>query len=96
MADATILKLRTPIQANGEQLAELSFRAPKGADIVVAGMPFARQEDAITGAVTAKYDAPALRQLISRQAGIPTSSVDAMDVRDWRDASAIVMGFFQD
>lgn len=84
---STELKLSTPIEAHGETLSVLNFRAPNGADLMACGVPM-RTSDA-----GSSVDAPIIGALIARIAGIPPSSVALMSACDWMDAMVIVTGF---
>jgi hypothetical protein len=92
---STVLKLRKPIQAHGEAVNELTFREPTGKDIVAAGYPWK-----VTAGVDGKAErivvAHAIQEYIVRLAGIPPSSVEALNALDWQDAMVTVANFFND
>jgi len=86
------MKLSTPITAHGETRHELTFREPKGADLVKCGIPFAV-------AVTAKGlriepDAETVAAWIADLAGIPPSAVATLSFVDMAAAMGQVVGFF--
>jgi hypothetical protein len=87
------MKLRQPIQAHGKEISELTFRKPLGKDIRKNGMPI-KIEITKAGTQIQIIDAEAMAAHISDLAGIPPSSVDAMDPIDFTEASTIVGGFF--
>jgi hypothetical protein len=89
----TTLKLRKPIKAHGEEIAELTFREPTGKDIREIGVPFALASGG-DGEGVAVFNSSVIARYVSRLANVPTSSVDQMSAIDWRNAMAIVNGFF--
>lgn len=86
----TTIKLDTPIQAHGEQLTELTLRRPTTRECRQIGqLPYRIEKDESVGLnldVAAKY--------IVVCAGIPSSSVDQLDVTDLSTAAWAVAGFF--
>lgn len=89
MTDPVTLDLSVPVQAHGETVARLSFRAPTGRDIRAAGLPYRLAAD---GEVL--VDAAAMHRMIVALAAVPPSTVDAMAAADWQAAMAVVLGFF--
>ena len=87
------LKLETPIQAHGETISELAFRAPNGSDLMRCGSPFIH-ENTTAGETLTRTDNLATGKLISALAGIPTSSVGQMSALDFTAAQAAIIGFF--
>lgn len=87
------LKLSRPIEAHGEQYAELVICKPNGHDLFQAGYPF-KIETSPGGATVQVIDPGAVRKMISRLAKIPVSSVDQLDIGDWTAAMGTVMSFF--
>lgn len=86
----TIIKLSTPIQAHGEPLTQLELNRPTVRDCRQIGqLPYRIEKDESVGLnldVAAKY--------IVVCAGIPSSSVDQMDVTDLNSAAWALAGFF--
>ncbi len=84
----TIVQLSKPISAHGEEVTSLTLREPTGKDVKECGVPFG-----IEGGGVVLQPAPAAK-LISRLAGIPSSSVDALSAPDFLTLANTVIGFF--
>lgn len=86
----TPIKLSTPIQAYGEQVTELTLRRPTSRECRQIGhLPYRIEKDESVGLnldVAAKY--------IVVCAGIPSSSVDQLDVTDLNGLAWALAGFF--
>lgn len=86
----TAVSLRKPIQAHGEELAELTFREPTAEDIIACGYPLQMSDGAATPI------AGAVARYISRLAGVPASSVKALSASDFNACMQEVLVFFGD
>lgn len=86
--DTTVIKLRKPITAHGEEVQELKLREPTGEDIEKCGYPLA------IGDGKAYPIAESVSKLIGRLAAVPPSSVKQLCVPDYQEAMGIVLGFF--
>lgn len=85
--------LRKPIQANGEEVSELTFREPTGGDIERAGNPVI--VDVFSGdTVKITFDEKKMVQMMSRLAEIPPSSVRMMHPKDWNSIAWQLVHFF--
>lgn len=84
-----VVPLSKPIQAHGEELAQLTLRPPTGRDLRTCGMPFRIGEDA-----SVSVDAQAMARMISALAAIPPSGVDHLSAADWQDCMVVVLSFF--
>lgn len=86
----TTITLSTPIQAHGDQVTELTLRRPTTRECRQIGqLPYRVEKDESVGLnldVAAKY--------IVVCAGIPSSSVDQLDVTDLNGLAWALAGFF--
>lgn len=86
------VKLRTPIQAHGETLHELTLREPRGKDIASCGVP---RSVVVRGKSTRiEVDTAVVYEYIVTLASIPPSSVDTISALDWDQLTNAVLGFF--
>ncbi|QFH50538.1 phage tail assembly protein [Leclercia adecarboxylata] len=83
------IQLTTAVRAHGEDLYVLELREPTGKDVRELGFPYVT-----TGDAGIKLDAGVIAKYVSRLAGIPLSSVDAMSPADLNSISWDVAGFF--
>ncbi|EMO4513048.1 MULTISPECIES: phage tail assembly protein [Enterobacteriaceae] len=83
------IQLTTAVRAHGEDLFVLELREPTGKDVRELGFPYVT-----TGDAGIKLDAGVIAKYVSRLAGIPLSSVDAMSPADLNSISWEVAGFF--
>ncbi len=86
----TKVVLRKSIQAHGEEVRELTFREPEGADIIACGYPLQM------GNGTATPDAGAVAKYISRLAGIPAGAVGKLAAADFNACMQAIIPFFGD
>jgi hypothetical protein len=86
----TTITLRKPIQAHGEEVAELTLREPEAGDIIACGYPLQMSDGAATplAGPIAKY--------IERLGGIPAGSVRKMSPADFNACMQVILGFFGD
>lgn len=83
------IQLTTAVRAHGEDWFVLELREPTGKDVRELGFPYVT-----TGDAGIKLDAGVIAKYVSRLAGIPLSSVDAMSPADLNSISWEVAGFF--
>jgi hypothetical protein len=86
---AKAIKLSKPITAHGETLNELSLREPNGGDIAECGIPFEA-----SGTGSGKIDTKSILAYISQLGAIPLSSARQMCPKDYLEAMATIMDFF--
>jgi hypothetical protein len=85
--------LRKTIQANGEDVNELTFREPTAGDIERSGNPVILD---VFGGDTPKilFDEKKMSAMISNLAMIPPSSVKQLHPKDWNSIAWSLVGFF--
>jgi hypothetical protein len=88
------ISLDDPVNAYGEQVATLVINSPKGADILECGYPFATERNPRTGAMSDTINVPAMRQLLSKMAQVPESTIDQLCAVDLYRAIEAVKFFF--
>lgn len=89
---APTIPLKKPIKAHGEEVSELTLRDPTVEDIMDLGQPFlVIMGDGETGV---RIQQKVVGAYIVRLAGVPLSSVKAMDLGDFGKAQAVILGFF--
>lgn len=86
------LPLRKKVNAHGDLVSELTFREPTGGDFERVGNPvilsiFEANPKPI-------YDAPVMTAMMSHLAGVPTSTIRALDPRDWQNGALMLFNFF--
>lgn len=89
-----IVTLNKPISAHGEQIAELTLREPVTKEVIEIGQPMLiiiGDEGKSTGIEIRQR---VVARWISKLAGIPMSSVEALSIGDFSRCTAVVMGFF--
>lgn len=86
------IPLSKPIMAHGKELTALVLREPSSKDEIELGQPFFIIVD--NGGQGIKIQLAVVAQYIVRLAGIPLSSVHALERADFSKAQAAVMGFF--
>lgn len=87
------VKLTEPIQAHGEQVEELEFRALTTPDVMDYGYPqliLQRGAEEVGIEIRPKV----IAQYISRLSGIPMSSVKNLTPADFDACSGVVQSFF--
>lgn len=85
--------LRKPIQANGEEVSELTFREPTGGDIERAGNPVI--VDVFSGdTIKLTFDEKKMTQMMSRLAEVPPSSIRMLHPKDWNSIAWQLVHFF--
>ena len=86
------LPLRKNVIANGEEVAELTFREPTGGDIERIGCPivlsiFEPQPKPL-------FDGPIMTGMMAQLAGVPPSTIRQLDPRDWQNGAMMLFHFF--
>ena len=91
---SVVITLKTPIQAHGEEVSEITLREPTTEGIIEIGLPtlMVVSEDGSVGGVEVRQKV--IARYIMKLAAIPMSSVKALSVADFSTAQAGVMGFF--
>jgi hypothetical protein len=87
-----VLPLRKKVIANGEEVEEIKFREPTGGDIERIGSPivlsmFEAQPKPV-------YDSSVMTMMMAHLAGVPPSTIRAMDPRDWQNGAMMLFHFF--
>ncbi|GJE45366.1 phage tail assembly protein [Methylobacterium soli] len=90
--DGLVHILSKPIKAHGEEIREITFRDPLGADILAVGNPVIVDMASDPPRVT--HDERKMAAMISRLGGIPTSSVAQMGPQDWVACAWLLTPFF--
>jgi tail assembly chaperone E/41/14-like protein len=86
-----VLKLRKPVQANGEEVMEIKFREPTGGDIERIGNPVII--DWNEGA-RVDYKAREMTQMMALLANVPPSTIRMMHPTDWNTGALKLSNFF--
>jgi hypothetical protein len=92
-ADPLVVKLRKPIQANGETVSELKFREPTAGDIERCGNPV-NIDFQSSDTPKMSFDAKSMTAMMSTLAAVPPSSIRQMHPRDWNSAAWNLASFF--
>ena len=93
MADENItLTLRTPIQAHGEEISELTFRPPTSQDLIDIGSPV--KLDMASDPPAISHDERRFAQMMARLAAVPPSSIAKMHHSDFISAEWLLSPFF--
>lgn len=79
MEDPIVIKLKTPIQANGEEVTELRLRKPKGKDFRVIK--------------DVEHPFDMILDFAASLAGVPPSTMDALEAEDVKEVTEAVGGF---
>jgi len=87
-----IIALRKPVIANGDEVNELKFREPSGADIEACGNPVILDMGAEPPKVN--FESRSMTQMMARLAAVPPSTIRQMHPRDWNTAAWNLAGFF--
>src|SRR5262245_965202 len=87
-----LIDLTTPVQAHGEQIKQLKFRRPTGADIMAMGEGYPFVINWSTGQVTP--NPRVMGDMMSLLANVPPSTIKSLDAEDWSTCAHALMGFF--
>jgi hypothetical protein len=91
-APAFVYALKTPIEAHGEKLTELRFRAPTAKDILEIGNPVIF--DPVSDPPIMTHDMHKMQAMLSRLAEVPPSSILELGPRDLVSCAWGVTPFF--
>lgn len=93
VGDPVVVKLRKPIQANGEEVTQLTFREPTAGDIERCGNPV--NIDFMSGDTPKmSFDTISMSKMMSTLAAVPPSSIRSMHPRDWNSCAWNLASFF--
>jgi hypothetical protein len=95
MSGPFTITLREPVQAHGQELAAVTLRPPKGADIAACGYPLLLLGDGTGVDAQAQPDARAVTKYIARLGDVPPSTVNQLSASDWQACMLAVVGFFE-
>ena len=90
------IQLKKPIKAHGEEVSEITLREPVTKEVIEIGQPMliiVGDEGKSTGIEIRQR---VVARWVSKLAGIPMSSVEALSLGDYSRCTAAVMGFFGD
>ena len=92
-ASSIVIKLTKSVIANGDEVMELSFREPTGADIERCGNPvlvdwIPNERPKYT------FDSKSMTQMLAALAVVPPSTIRQMHSRDWNTAAWSLAHFF--
>lgn len=85
--------LSKPIPAHGEDVTELVFREPNGADIARCGNPVLINP-ATVSIEDVRFDEPKMNRMMAALAGVPLSTIEKLPGGDWQICAWTVAGFF--
>lgn len=90
------IQLKRPVTAHGEQVSEITLREPVTKEVIEIGQPMliVVGEDGKSTGIEIRQRVVA--RWVSKLAGIPMSSVEALGLGDYSRCTAVVMGFFGD
>ncbi len=92
-ASPVVVALRKAVIANGDEVMELKFREPTGADIERIGNPV--NIDMLSGETPKiTFDTKAMTQMMAMLAEVPPSTIRQMNPRDWNTAAWSLAAFF--
>jgi len=92
-----VIKLRIPIQANGKEVTELSFREPTAGDIEAVGNPIIVDQlsNMLSGELPrTTFDSKSMTLMMARLAMVPPSTIRQMHPKDWNTAAWSLANFF--
>ncbi len=90
---SVVQALRKSVIANGDEVKELTFREPTGADIERVGNPV--NIDMLSGDTPKiTFDSKAMTQMMALLATVPPSTIRQMHPRDWNSAAWQLAHFF--
>ena len=91
---SALVKLSKPIQAHGEEIAEITLREPTTGDVMEIGLPTLLIPGSDGESVGVEVRTKVIGQYISRLGAIPMPSVKALALADFTRCQGVVMGFF--
>jgi hypothetical protein len=90
--DNVTITLRTPIQAHGEAITELSFRPPTSIDMIEVGSPV--RLDIASSPPMVIHDEKKFALMMSRLGAVPPSSIASMHPLDFIEMEWRLTDFF--
>ena len=84
--------LRSPIPVFADKVSTIKFRKPTGGDIIRVGNPVVF--DPISDPPKITHDEKKMTVMMARLAGVPISSLDFLDPRDWTSCAWALSPFF--
>ena len=90
----TTLALSQPVESFGKTITEITFREPKGGDMIPCGSPFMivqREDEDGDGVVPIPGS---IAKYVSRLTGLTPGAVKDLSAYDFMEATQIVIGFF--
>jgi hypothetical protein len=91
-ASPLVIKLRKSVIANGDEVNDLSFREPTGADIERHGNPVIF--DFAEEGYKPRYDTKSMTQMMAALASVPPSTIKALHPKDWNNIAICLSNFF--
>lgn len=91
-ADFSVLTLRKPVIANGEEVSELKFREPTGGDIEKNGNPVLIDMTQDPPRIT--FDETKMAKMMAALATVPPSTIRQLHPKDWTNGSWQLARFF--
>jgi hypothetical protein len=89
---ALVHTLQKPVMSFGEELKELRFREPTGADIIAAGVPVIL--DMANDPPRVLHDAPKMSAMMGRLANVSPQTIASMGPQDWMSCAWLLSPFF--
>jgi hypothetical protein len=89
---ALVHVLRKPVTSFGEQLTELRFREPTGADITASGVPVIL--DMASDPPRVLHDASKMSDMMARLSGVSPQTIGALGPQDWVSCAWLLTPFF--
>ena len=86
------IKLRKKVIAHGDEVDELSFNEPTGADIERCGLPIII--DFANGEARPLIEPKAMAAMMSSLAAVPPSTIKMLNPQDWSVIAFSLMGLF--
>jgi len=84
--------LSKPVPAHGENVSQLTFREPTGADLAQAGMPV--RFGLVDGEAGMTINPREMTAMLSRLGAVPATTIAGLSAADWTAAAYAVAPFF--
>lgn len=84
-----VVTLNTPVQFNGQNYSEVTFRRPNGLNLSEAGALMKKSK----GSDESVLDTKALHRLMQEVASVPSEVIDMADVDDYTDLQVAITSF---
>jgi len=85
-----VVPLRKAVIANGDEVKELRFREPTGADIERCGTPVSFEWVAGSDVPKMSYENKSMFAMMSTLAMVPPSTIRMMNAKDWELAALMI------